>query len=467
MRTGGGKSITALGDAPAPADLLSSALSSAGVAGSSGVNADRHAKIDRMIRDGVLTKAGPTGGQAGYQVISSAEPSTPSAAGTLVQNSLTASGSGLPPAAASGLPAAAARMKVAVKPTGAMGAAAVMSPMMVQAMAGQLAQMGLPPMNMAQIQSLLLQQMMSQKLPPPPSLFLGGDSKLAAPPEDEHGEEDDDDMGVVETYADYMPAKYTRFRLGPAESDEKVRCDEPDSAKHLLVDYPAYQGPRTRPWGPLPTLREILSTEAGLIRDFLVETGRVTRDDMLKKKKKKKKKKKHRPEDATESVFSEDESESLPVSASMKLGRKHPDPVVETASLASVPPTDVWYRLSLPEELISQGRLSALQLEAVVYSCQAHSQFLQDGTRAGFLVGDGAGVGKGRTIAGLIYENYLKGRKKAIWVSVSNDLKYDAERDLSDIGAGKISVYALNKSSPAAAPRRPEICLWARPSPRR
>ncbi|KAF0299109.1 S-adenosylmethionine mitochondrial carrier protein [Amphibalanus amphitrite] len=107
----------------------------------------------------------------------------------------------------------------------------------------------------------------------------------------------------------------TRFRLGPAESDEKVRCDEPDSAKHLLVDYPAYQGPRTRPWGPLPTLREILSTEAGLIRDFLVETGQVTRDDMLKKKKKKK----HRPEDATESVFSEDESESLPVAAVVRV----------------------------------------------------------------------------------------------------------------------------------------------------
>ncbi|KAF0314597.1 Sjoegren syndrome nuclear autoantigen 1 [Amphibalanus amphitrite] len=65
-------------------------------------------------------------------------------------------------------------------------------------------------------------------------------------------------------------------------------------------------GPRTRPWGPLPTLREILSTEARLIRDILVETGRVTRDDMLKKKKKKK----HRPKDATESVFSEDESET-------------------------------------------------------------------------------------------------------------------------------------------------------------
>jgi hypothetical protein len=59
--------------------------------------------------------------------------------------------------------------------------------------------------------------------------------------------------------------------------------------------------------------------------------------------------------------------------------------------------------------------------------------------------GDGAGVGKGRTIAGVIFENYLKGRKRAIWVSVSNDLKYDAERDLRDIGASKIDVHALNK----------------------
>lgn len=59
--------------------------------------------------------------------------------------------------------------------------------------------------------------------------------------------------------------------------------------------------------------------------------------------------------------------------------------------------------------------------------------------------GDGAGVGKGRTIAGIIFENYLRGRKKAIWISVSNDLKYDAERDLRDIGNSNIEVHALNK----------------------
>ncbi|XP_057655618.1 protein strawberry notch-like isoform X8 [Diorhabda carinulata] len=129
----------------------------------------------------------------------------------------------------------------------------------------------------------------------------------------------------------------------------------------------------------------------------------------------------------------------------LKLGRKHPDPVVETASLSSVAPADVWYELSIPEETINRGHLSALQLESITYASQAHSHILPNKSRAGFLIGDGAGVGKGRTIAGIIYENYLKGRKKAIWVSVSNDLKYDAERDLRDIGAGKIDVHPLNK----------------------
>ena len=33
----------------------------------------------------------------------------------------------------------------------------------------------------------------------------------------------------------------------------------------------------------------------------------------------------------------------------------------------------------------------------------------------------------------LIFENYLHGRKRALWLSVSNDLRVDAERDLRDI----------------------------------
>ncbi|XP_033239959.1 protein strawberry notch isoform X1 [Drosophila pseudoobscura] len=131
--------------------------------------------------------------------------------------------------------------------------------------------------------------------------------------------------------------------------------------------------------------------------------------------------------------------------AKLKLGKKHPDAVVETASLSSVEPCDVYYKMSIPNDTISSGQLSALQLESITYASQAHDHLLPDGSRAGFLIGDGAGVGKGRTIAGIIYENFLKGRKKALWISVSNDLKYDAQRDLIDIGASRIGVHPLNK----------------------
>uniref|UniRef100_I3J2M9 Protein strawberry notch homolog 2 n=1 Tax=Oreochromis niloticus TaxID=8128 RepID=I3J2M9_ORENI len=127
------------------------------------------------------------------------------------------------------------------------------------------------------------------------------------------------------------------------------------------------------------------------------------------------------------------------------IGISHPDIVVETNTLSSVPPPDITYTLSIPESTIKNGLLSALQLEAIIYACQQHEVILQNKQRAGFLIGDGAGVGKGRTVAGIILENYLKGRKKALWFSISNDLKFDAERDLKDIDAPNIPVHALNK----------------------
>ncbi|KAJ6650177.1 Protein strawberry notch like 1, partial [Pseudolycoriella hygida] len=132
--------------------------------------------------------------------------------------------------------------------------------------------------------------------------------------------------------------------------------------------------------------------------------------------------------------------------AKLKIGKKHPDPVVCTASLASVESADIEYTFKIPEKIIDAGWLSALQLEAISYAAQAHERHLSDENRSrvGFLIGDGAGVGKGRTIAGIIYENYLHNRHKAVWISFSNDLKYDAERDFLDIGAN-IAVHALSK----------------------
>ena len=131
----------------------------------------------------------------------------------------------------------------------------------------------------------------------------------------------------------------------------------------------------------------------------------------------------------------------------MKYGLPHPDPVVETNSLASVEPPDIVYRPRLPEYIIAEGHLSALQLESVVYAGQRHSITLKSGERAGFFIGDGPGVGKGRTIAGIILDCFLHEHKRALWLSVSSDLKEDAERDLYDLGpaAENIKVHLLQK----------------------
>ena len=71
----------------------------------------------------------------------------------------------------------------------------------------------------------------------------------------------------------------------------------------------------------------------------------------------------------------------------MKVGNRHPDAVVESSSLSSVEPPDVYYHLELPEHVIDGSFLSALQLETITYCSQKHQTFLPSGHRAGFLIG--------------------------------------------------------------------------------
>ncbi|KAL4201430.1 hypothetical protein AMTRI_Chr02g216010 [Amborella trichopoda] len=129
----------------------------------------------------------------------------------------------------------------------------------------------------------------------------------------------------------------------------------------------------------------------------------------------------------------------------ISIGGPHPDAVVETSSLAAVQPPEPSYDLRLKDEIEKSKALSCLQIETIVYACQRHLHHLLNDTRAGFFMGDGAGVGKGRTIAGLIWENWHLGRHKALWISVGSDLKFDARRDLDDVGASCVEVHALNK----------------------
>ncbi|KAI4390186.1 hypothetical protein MLD38_002323 [Melastoma candidum] len=118
----------------------------------------------------------------------------------------------------------------------------------------------------------------------------------------------------------------------------------------------------------------------------------------------------------------------------LSIGPPHSDPVVETSCLSVVQPPDPTYDLKIADILESSPTLSCLQIEILIYACQRHLQHLSDGTRGRVFIGDGAGMGKGRTIAGLVWENWHQGRGKALWISVGSDLKYDARRDLDDVG---------------------------------
>ena len=81
-------------------------------------------------------------------------------------------------------------------------------------------------------------------------------------------------------------------------------------------------------------------------------------------------------------------AQSFPIDHPLvRLGDRHPDPVVETSSLASVELPDITYGLAIPDEKIRLNTLSALQLETIVYASQRHNSYLPDGNRAGFLIG--------------------------------------------------------------------------------
>jgi hypothetical protein len=140
--------------------------------------------------------------------------------------------------------------------------------------------------------------------------------------------------------------------------------------------------------------------------------------------------------------------------------RPHPDQLVESVAMASIPPPVPTYVPTLPPQAIAA--LSDAQLESIIYAGQAFERDLParyrpnvagtlldahiDGRsyRMGYFLGDGTGVGKGQQVAGIILDQWCRGRRRAVWISKSAALIEDARRDWSALGGIGLDIQPLD-----------------------
>ena len=165
----------------------------------------------------------------------------------------------------------------------------------------------------------------------------------------------------------------------------------------------------------------------------------------------------------TEALYEGYEVQSITI----ENAQPHPTALVQSAAMASVAPPLPSYRPMIHRSLIADGALSDAQLESIIYAGEAHEQHLsswfrhdvedqrlvacdadgEDGfqLRKGWFLGDGTGCGKGRQVAGIILDNWLRGRKRAVWISKSDKLIEDAVRDWTAIGGRASDIVHLSR----------------------
>jgi hypothetical protein len=141
----------------------------------------------------------------------------------------------------------------------------------------------------------------------------------------------------------------------------------------------------------------------------------------------------------------------------------HPTPLVESVAMGSITAPVPEAVPQLPAELIARGVLSAAQAETLIYAASAHTRDLggrfepedkgcllkpsAEGWtyRMGYFLGDGTGAGKGRQVASVILDRWVRGERRHIWISKNEALLEDARRDWTALGGLPIDVQPLGQ----------------------
>lgn len=140
----------------------------------------------------------------------------------------------------------------------------------------------------------------------------------------------------------------------------------------------------------------------------------------------------------------------------------HPTPLVESVAMGSIAAPAPNAVPELPAHLIAKGLLSAAQAETLIYAASAHARDLPgrfepddkgcvlkpsaegQAFRLGFFLGDGTGAGKGRQVASVILDRWVRGERRHIWISKNEALLEDARRDWSALGGLPIDMQPLS-----------------------